>query len=162
IAAKWCIGEQMRSLVVISAAAVFISGCAVFPDKTLEYQKAKTIDKMEVPEGMTFSVEDERYPIVKEDERLQHKPKRKDRFKAPEPPQLITLDEDGEQEEPATEEPTNLKPMLGRDGNGYPILMLNTSFSWAWEYVTRAVENMELSVLDVNRSAGVVYVSLPK
>src|SRR5699024_8043551 len=56
----------------------------------------------------------------------------------------------------------SVSSVLSRYGSGYPILMLDTDFTWAWEYVTRALAKTEFTREDVNRSVGVIYVALPK
>lgn len=152
----------MKPLVVsATAAALLLSGCALFPDRTLKYQEAETIDAMEIPENMTFMGFDDKHAVRNEDERLKRTVKRKDRFQVPEPPRVIALEE-VEIEQGKTPEPTNMSALLGRDGNGYPILMMNTNFTWAWEYVERAIDKSAFSLEDVNRSIGVFYVKLPK
>lgn len=152
----------MKPLVVgATAAALMLGGCALFPDRTLKYQEAETIEPMQVPADMSFMGFDDKHAVRDEDERLKRTVKRKDRFEVPEPPRLITL-EDVELEQGKSPEPTNMSALLGRDGNGYPILMMNTDFTWAWEYVERAIDKSAFTLEDVNRSIGVFYVKLPK
>lgn len=150
----------MRVLLGVTVVGLFVAGCGVFPDRTLEYREAETIKEMEVPAGMHFSGKRDAYVVRNEESRLHEKVARKDRFEVPEPPQLVATPTDGEA--PAKAEPTNVSAVLGRDGNGYPILMLNTDFTWAWEYVNRGLAKTEFTVEDVNRSVGVIYVVLPK
>lgn len=149
----------MRVLIGLAAAGLLV-GCSVFPDKTLNYREAKTIKEMEVPAGMHFAGKRDVYVVQNEDDRLQEKVARKDRFSVPEPPQLIAVNDDGEVA--ASAEPSSVAAVLSRDGNGYPILMLDTDFTWAWEYVTRALKQTDFNVEDVNRSVGIIYVALPK
>src|SRR5699024_6441708 len=152
----------MKPLVVgVTAAAFMLGGCALFPDRTLSYQEAETIEPMEVPADMSFMGFDDKHTVRNEDERLKRTVKRRDRFEVPEPPRLITLEEVA-LEQGSTPEPTNMSALLGRDGNGYPILMMNTDFTWAWEYVERAIDKSAFALEDVDRSVGVFYVKLPK
>ncbi len=152
----------MKPLVVgVTAAALMLGGCALFPDRTLKYQEAETIKEMDVPSDMSFIGFDDKYAVRNEDERLKRTVKRKDRFQVPEPPRLVALEEVA-LEQSKGPEPTNMSALLGRDGNGYPILMMNTDFTWAWEYVERAINKSTFTLEDVNRSIGVFYVKLPK
>lgn len=152
----------MKPLVVgVTAAALMLGGCALFPDRTLKYQEAETIKEMDVPSDMSFMGFDDKYAVRNEDERLKRTVKRKDRFQVPEPPRLVALEEVA-LEQSKGPEPTNMSALLGRDGNGYPILMMNTDFTWAWEYVERAIDKSTFTLEDVNRSIGVFYVKLPK
>src|SRR5699024_8798067 len=152
----------MKPLVVgVTAAALMLGGCALFPDRTLKYQEAETIKEMDVPSDMSFMGFDDKYAVRNEDERLKRTVKRKDRFQVPEPPRLVALEEVA-LEQSKGPEPTNMSALLGRDGNGYPILMMNTDFTWAWEYVERAINKSTFTLEDVNRSIGVFYVKLPK
>lgn len=144
-----------------TAAALLLGGCALFPDRTLKYQEAETIEQMQVPEGMSFVGFDDKYVVRNDEDRLKRTVKRKDRFEVPEPPRLVEVEQvDLEQE--AGPEPTNFSALMGRDGNGYPILMLNTDFAWAWEYVERAIQKSDFKLEDVDRSIGAFYVSVPK
>jgi len=152
----------MKPLVVgVTAAALMLGGCALFPDRTLKYQEAETIKEMDVPSDMSFIGFDDKHAVRNEDERLKRTVKRKDRFQVPEPPRLVALEEVA-LEQSKGPEPTNMSALLGRDGNGYPILMMNTDFTWAWEYVERAINKSTFTLEDVNRSIGVFYVKLPK
>ena len=52
------------------------------------------------------------------------------------------------------------KARRGSDGNGNPLLHLDTDFDRAWSSVSRALELSDLRVEDLNRSLGVFYVNL--
>ena len=51
--------------------------------------------------------------------------------------------------------------MLGRDGNGYPIIMMSTRYAWAWEYVGDALKQTDLKVSDRDREVGIFYLKVP-
>ncbi|HCE39441.1 MAG TPA: hypothetical protein DEV80_05235 [Alcanivorax sp.] len=53
-------------------------------------------------------------------------------------------------------------PVLGKDGSGYPIIMMPTSFAWAWERVTEALTQTDLRVTDRNRDQGVFFLTAPE
>jgi len=48
-------------------------------------------------------------------------------------------------------------PKVRYDGNGYPILMIYEDFAEAWELLLSSLESSRLSILDQDRSAGIIY-----
>ncbi|MDP5052459.1 MAG: outer membrane protein assembly factor BamC, partial [Congregibacter sp.] len=54
------------------------------------------------------------------------------------------------------------KAELSTASDGQPILRLNLDFDRAWASVTQALDNAEVSVTDLDRSEGVLYVDLPE
>ena len=52
--------------------------------------------------------------------------------------------------------------MLAKDGSGYPIIMMPTSFAWAWEKVSEALTQTDLRVTDRNRDQGVFFLTVPE
>ena len=139
-----------------------LAACSWLPDRTMIYQEAETAPRMEVPEGMWFSGFDDRYPIPDVERRVQVEDSANERFVIPTPPQLVVLGQSIEDEQAATgPAPENVRAILGRDGNGYPIIMLNTQFVWAWEQVGQAVAKTDLRIEDRNRESGIYYVRVP-
>ncbi|HCK27034.1 MAG TPA: hypothetical protein DHW52_07580, partial [Alcanivorax sp.] len=58
-----------------------------------------------------------------------------DKFEAPRPPQLVAAPgeaDDEEEETPAAPADNTGQAVLAKDGSGYPIIMMPTSFAWAW------------------------------
>ncbi|MCH8543550.1 MAG: outer membrane protein assembly factor BamC [Alcanivorax sp.] len=152
----------MRTLSVATLATVMsvvmFSGCSWIPDRTLVYQEAETSPRMEVPEGMFFSGFQDGFPIPDVDQRVTPS---SERFRPPTPPQLAILGREDDAEAAASVDPGRLSAIMGRDGNGYPIIMLNTQFVWAWEYVGQALGRTDLTIEDRNRESGIYYIRVP-
>ncbi len=55
---------------------------------------------------------------------------------------------------------TQTKADLQRDANDLPVLHLNLDFDRAWVTVSEAMTEAKLDVTDVNREAGVFYVTV--
>ena len=135
------------------------SGCSWIPDRTLVYQEAETSPRMDVPEGMFFAGFQDGYPIPDVEQRVTPSD---ERFRPPTPPQLAILgQQDGADAAAASVDPGRVSAIVGRDGNGYPIIMLNTQFVWAWEYVGQALGRTDLTVEDRDRESGIYYVRVP-
>ncbi|WP_245932457.1 outer membrane protein assembly factor BamC [Isoalcanivorax indicus] len=154
---------QMRALPVAAWLLVLgsslVTGCSWLPDRTLVYRDAETAERMEVPEGMHFVGFQDSYPIPDAEDRVAPSG---ERFRAPSPPQLAILGRLGEDADAAqSEDPGRLTAIMGRDGNGYPILMLSTQFVWAWEYVGQALGRTDLNIEDRNRESGIYYIRVP-
>lgn len=49
------------------------------------------------------------------------------------------------------------EPKVRYDGNGYPILMIYDDFAEAWELILSSLDASRLSVMDQDRSSGIVY-----
>ncbi|MBZ2189912.1 outer membrane protein assembly factor BamC [Alcanivorax sp. JB21] len=150
------------SVATLSAmvAVVLSSGCSWIPDRTLVYQEAETSPRMDVPEGMFFSGFQDGYPIPDVDQRVTPS---SERFRPPPPPQLAILgQQDSAEAAAASVDPGRLSAIMGRDGNGYPIIMLSTQFVWAWEYVGQALARTDLTIEDRNRESGIYYVRVPR
>ena len=79
----------------------------------------------------------------------------------PPPPELNVISEELE-EELLELDPEKTSVILSRDGSGYPMIMMHTSFAWAWEYVSKAILETDLGVEDRDRESGVFYLDVPK
>lgn len=142
----------------IAATALLASGCSWMPDRTLVYQESETAPRMDVPEGMYFSGFQDSYTIPQVEDRVSYTG---ERFRAPTPPQMAILGTLDELTNEPAPDPGRLSAIMGRDGNGYPILMLNTQFVWAWEYVGQALGSTDLSIDDRDRESGTYFVRVP-
>ena len=142
--------------------ALMVASCSWLPDSSLEYRKAAVTDPIKVPEGGVFIGEQPLYAVPRQDERLTAPREDEDRFQPPRPPQLVVLGNapDKENDEPAPEG-ESAKALLGRDGNGYPIIMMSTRYAWAWEYVGDALKQTDLKVSDRDREVGIFYLKVP-
>jgi len=154
---------KKAALLAPLALALLVTGCSWLPDSSLEYRKADVTDPIKVPEGDVFIGEQPLYAVPRLDERLTAPREDEDRFEPPRPPQLMVLGNapDKENDEPAPEG-ESAKALLGRDGNGYPIIMMSTRYAWAWEYVGDALKKTDLKVGDRDREVGIFYLKVPE
>lgn len=154
-----------RSLIVAGAAALTLAGCGLIPDNSLRYREARVLEPMTVPGDMVFMGEEPLYAVPQMERRLQGRGEDEDGFKAPRPPQLVALigeDEGDGNDTPVAPPEDSGTPVLAKDGSGYPIIMMPTSFAWAWEKVTEALTQTDLRVTDRNRDQGVLFLTAPE
>ncbi len=154
-----------RSLIVAGAAALTLAGCGLIPDNSLRYREAQVLEPMTVPGDMVFIGEEPLYAVPQMERRLQGKREDENSFKAPRPPQLVAMagEDDAEQPEaPAAPADNAGRAVLAKDGSGYPIIMMPTSFAWAWEKVSEALTQTDLRVTDRNRDQGVFFLTAPE
>lgn len=144
------------------AVVALFSGCSWLPNSSLDYRNAAVSDPIQVPEGGVFIGEQALYAVPRQDERLIGKQPDEDKFIAPEPPELVVLGNEPEDEDDApAPEGESARAILARDGNGYPILMMSTRYAWAWEYIGDALKQTDLKVSDRDREIGVFYLRVP-
>ncbi|MCB1836837.1 MAG: outer membrane protein assembly factor BamC [Alcanivoracaceae bacterium] len=152
----------MRRLIAV-ASVVVLGACSWLPNHHLDYRKAESIKPMVVPEGMVFIGEKALYPVPDGLPAPVYSHAKKDDI--PPPPQLAVTaqeSEDTAQEAAPDTDPTNTRVVLARDGSGYPIIMMHTPFSWAWEYVGQALAATDMKIEDRDRESGIYYVRTPK
>lgn len=137
-----------------------LSACGWLPNHHLQYRQAESIDQMELPEGMVFIGEQALYPVPEDVPAPEYAHRKKERI--PKPPQLVVPSRVAVEDEPVPEDPTNTRVVMARDGNGYPIIMMHSPFSWAWEYVGQALKKTDLKIDDRDRNSGTYYVKTPK
>lgn len=152
----------MRRLPV-ALAALALGACGWLPNHILDYRTAASIEPMTLPDGMVLIGEEPLYPVP---DGVPAPVYESDRDEAPLPPRLeIAEPEQVADEEPApaaADAPGATRIVMARDGNGYPIIMMHTSFTWAWEHVSRALEASSLEIADRNRDAGLFWLRVPK
>lgn len=154
-----------RRLIIAGAVALGLAGCGLIPDNSLRYREAKVLEPMTVPGDMVFIGAEPLYAVPQMERRLQGKGEGEDKFKAPRPPQLVAAPGDAEDDQadtPVTAPADTGRPVLAKDGSGYPIIMMPTSFAWAWEKVTEALTQTDLRVTDRNRDQGVFFLTAPE
>ena len=150
----------MRRLIAI-ASVVALGACSWLPNHHLDYRKAESIKPMVIPEGMVFIGEKALYPVPDGVPAPVYKHAKKDDI--PPPPQLAVAAMDSEEPAPAPgSDPSNTRVVLARDGSGYPIIMMHTPFSWAWEYVGQALATTDMKIEDRDRESGIYFVRTPK
>ncbi len=148
---------------LIATLAAGLSACGWLPNHHLDYRDASSIKPMQVPSDMVFIGEQALFPVAEGQPQPEYESAKKDTI--PTPPQLVVLGEEAESEpvpEANADDPTNTRVVMARDGNGYPIIMMHTSFSWAWEYVGQALSATDLKIDDRDRESGTYYVRTPK
>ena len=154
----------LRVTAIAAALAMAVtSGCGFLPNHHLDYRKAESIAPMNVPDGMVFLGEQALYPVPEGKPKPEYESAKKDSI--PEPPQLVRQDMADNDDVPLPAEGvdvTNTRVVMARDGNGYPIIMMHTPFSWAWEYVSQALSATDLKIDDRDRDSGTFYIKAPK
>lgn len=154
---------EVIKLIGITPVLLLLPACSWLPNHHLEYRKAESIKAMQVPADMVFIGEQALFPVPDGIGAPTYEKEKKDTI--PKPPQLVIMGADTEQEDEvadAQQDPTNTRVVMARDGNGYPIIMMHTSFSWAWEYVGQALGATDLKIDDRDRESGTYYVKTPK
>ncbi|GAA5114766.1 outer membrane protein assembly factor BamC [Alloalcanivorax gelatiniphagus] len=154
----------MHRSIAVTAVALALAGCGLLPDSSLHYRDAEVIEPMTVPDGMVFIGEAPLYAVPRIDQRIVGVREGEDGFKAPRPPQLVAVAGDDQDDDAAPTPPPGQQgqAVLGKDGSGYPIIMMPTSFAWAWEKVTQALTQTDLRVTDRNRDQGVFFLTTPE
>tara|TARA_A100001391_G_scaffold204662_1_gene201174 strand:+ start:424 stop:1035 length:612 start_codon:yes stop_codon:yes gene_type:complete len=154
----------MHRSIAVTAVALALAGCGLLPDSSLHYRDAEVIEPMTVPDGMVFIGEAPLYAVPRIDQRIVGVREGEDGFKAPRPPQLVAVAGDNQDDDAAPTPPPGQQgqAVLGKDGSGYPIIMMPTSFAWAWEKVTQALTQTDLRVTDRNRDQGVFFLTTPE
>lgn len=143
-------------------AMTVVSGCSFLPNHHLDYRKAESIEAMAVPDDMVFIGEQALYPVPDGKPTPEYESTKKDTI--PKPPQLLikgTVEDDAPLPAEGVDA-TNTRVVMARDGNGYPIIMMHTPFSWAWEYVSQALTATDLKIDDRDRDSGTFYIKAPK
>jgi len=154
-----------RRLIVAGAVALSLAGCGLIPDNSLRYREAQVLERMSVPGDMVFIGAEPLYAVPQMERRLQGKGEGENKFKAPRPPQLVAAPDEADDERddtPVAPAGNAGQPLLAKDGSGYPIIMMPTSFAWAWEKVTEALTQTDLRVTDRNRDQGVFFLTVPE
>lgn len=156
----------MYRSIAVTAAALALTGCGLLPDNSLHYRDAKVIDAMTVPDDMVFIGEEPLYRVPEIERRLVGVQEGESGFEAPRPPRLVAEatgeDEPDDADAPASPSGDQGQAVLGKDGSGYPIIMMPTSFAWAWEKVTQALTQTDLRVTDRDRDQGVFFLTTPE
>ncbi len=160
------------------ALAASLIGCSAFRDRGFDYLQATPGKPLAYPSDMTPIPSRELYPVpdlrpVVADDKpdalaaTEKSPKKTKKAKQkkieiPEPPQLVQAEtvSDAQAAKPAAAL-TASQVVYTHDGNGYPVLMLDTSFDWAWQWVGDALQKQsKVKVDDVDRGLAVYYVLL--
>lgn len=142
--------------------AASLTACGLLPDHSLDYRDSPVGEPLQLPEGIEMHDERPLYVVPNPEQRLIGRQPGEKRFEVPKPPQLIVLGRSEEEDAEPLPESETVPALLGRDGNGYPIIMLSTHYAWAWEYIDRALQQTDLKVTDRDRDVGIFYVKVPE
>lgn len=141
-----------------------VAGCSLFPNYRLTYQQAELGEPLALPDGLTINADYQLYTLPDDGALLADDQKGKLNLKPPE--QLDSIFEQQRLLEENQSEPMpvvkQVNSVMSNDGNGYPMIMIDTRFAWAWEYIDQALEASRIKVGDRDRAAGVYYIKLPK
>lgn len=149
---------------VVMAFFIGLAGCSLFPDHRLDYQSAQVADEMQLPPGAdfhgvkpAFSLPDNG-PLLKSDN--------KGKFVLPPPNVMASIEQHQQEHGQSTAGPApkveQIRSDMTVDGNGYPMIMIHTSFDWSWEYVADALDKSDFHVRDKDRKNGAYLVRLSK
>lgn len=159
---------MLRSFAAVAVVGVTLAGCSWLPNHSLDYRQAPVLAPMKMPQGMQFLGQQDLYAVPDEKDRLTGPRKGESGFEAPKPPQLVAEGDrkgSGNADENAAKPPPpgqDSTPVLGKDGSGYPIIMMPVSYAWAWEQVSQALTQTDLRVTDRNRDDGLFYLTVPQ
>lgn len=136
-----------------------LSACSLLPDHRLSYRDTAPEPALRLPEGVQLEGSEDLFVVPNQELRAAYDPD--ESFEVPLPPELNVI---STTVEPAPSElnPEKTRVVLSRDGSGYPMIMMHTSFAWAWEYVSKAILETDLEVEDRDRESGVFYLEVPK
>lgn len=147
------------------------AGCGqngIFRDRGFDYLRAEPGKPLAYPEGLAPIPSQELYPVPDLEQRAKavegqkRKKRKKQKIEIPEPPKLVKVDAAAAAESPANAGDPVLsadRVVFTRDGNGYPVLMLDVGFDWAWQRVGDALAKESMvKVEDLDRGRAVYYV----
>lgn len=160
-------GMSLR-LGLLVAAVLLLAACGSkgpFRDRGFDYLLAKPVSPLVYPEGLRPIPAQELYPIEEvEQRRAWVAGKKKQKLDIPRPPQLIKPDEMPDEAAVPDADKKILsaaRVVHGSDGNGYPVLMLDMAFSWAWQAVGDALKTIDgIKVEDLDRERAIYYVAI--
>ncbi len=159
----------LRSLVILWC-AMALAACGSsgpFRDRGFDYLRAEPVPPLVYPEGVRPIPAQELYPVADIENRRRAVVGEKQKIEIPEPPQLVKPDEPstGQPDVPATDVGkkaiSEAQIVLTRDGNAFPVLMLDLDFDWAWQAVGDALKTVaDVKVEDLDRERAIYYVSI--
>lgn len=127
-----------------------------FHDRSRDYELASVAPLVELPDTLSGQAGiEELYPIDQiEDRRVDAVSE----FFAPEPP-VLTIDT--AVQSPVLNTSGEVSVSMTSDSNGFPVLMLELEFDWAWEKVGAALIKAGIEIEDLNREFAVYYIVSP-
>lgn len=159
----------LRSLIFLCCVLI-VAGCGSkgpFRDRGFDYLRAEPVPPLVYPEGMRPIPAQELYPVSGIENRPPVAADKQKRIEIPKPPQVVDLNEKSA-DQPATPAADGGKKVvsaaqvvLTRDGNAFPVLMLDINFDWAWQAVGDALKAVaDVKVEDIDRGRAIYYLSI--
>lgn len=157
---------MMRTLVA-SVLALALAGCGsngLFRDRGFDYLRAEVGVPLNYPDGIRAIPAQELYPVAGVEQRRRLTNDEKPSLDIPAPPQLMNIAQPGAAIEVAdggSRKVTEAQVAATRDGNDYPVLMLDLGFDWAWQAVGDALRIVDgLAVVDLDRQQAAYFVTV--
>lgn len=148
----------------VSLSLALLSGCGLMPDRSLEYQQAKTLPPLVLSTGDSRVIKPlyaipeiatPEQPVI-----LVEGKGRKQRFVAPLPKPLTVIAT--QQAESSLKPIVETKPQIVNDGNGHPVLQSSGDILQVWDKLNKALTAANIKVSDRNQSLGLYFVELSK
>ncbi|MFT6154731.1 MAG: outer membrane protein assembly factor BamC [Crocinitomicaceae bacterium] len=148
--------ECSMRLVVLMVMAYAVTGCSwLIHDRSNDYLDIQIQPNIVVPSEVALVTLSPRLAIP--DVRAKILP---EEFVVPRPKPLV-LDGNQESDQPlASENAVKLDVELVKDGNGSPILRLNVTYARAWSEIGEALQQTQITLVDLNRSIGTYYIEV--
>jgi uncharacterized lipoprotein len=148
----------------VSLSLALLSGCGLMPDRSLEYQQAKTLPPLVLSTGDSRVIKPlyaiPEIAIPEQPVILVEGKGRKQRFVAPLPKPLTVIAT--QQAESSLKPIVETKPQIVNDGNGHPVLQSSGDILQVWDKLNKALTAANIKVSDRNQSLGLYFVELSK
>lgn len=152
--------------IAVLVGTLVLPGCGshgIFRDRGHDYLQAEVGKPLAYPDGLRPLPAQELYPIPNIEQRRTLAPGEKPGTEIPVPPQVVTLVADtpaaAVEGDAVGKHVPESKVVLTSDGNGYPVLMLDLDFDWAWQVVGDALRSLAtVKIDDLDRGRAVYYV----
>ncbi len=150
--------------VAVLVGTLALPGCGshgIFRDRGHDYLHAEVGKPLVYPDGLRPILAQELYPIPNIEQRRTVVAGEKPDTEIPIPPQVVTVvaDAPAAAGDAAGKHVPESKVVLTSDGNGYPVLMLDLDFDWAWQVVGDALRSLAtVKIDDLDRGRAVYYV----
>lgn len=143
----------LRSLSVFGVAVV-LAGCSAARDPASDYRVVREVPPLVIPPGVETRPIKPLYPVPPGPVPREW-PKK---FKAP-PPEPLVLSDAAPAEKAADSAETE-RPVLTRDGNGYPLISVVGDVNVVWDGLDQALRKAGIKVDDRDQRIGLYYLRL--
>lgn len=151
-----------RAALLLLPLGLALAACGAngpFRDRGYDYLKADPGKPLVYPEGMAPLASREAWPVPDPDKRRVLAPGEKPGVEIPPPPRIVTDDMAAPAPTTGSGQPVPAsRVLLTADGNGYPVLMLDLDFNWAWQEMGDALKDMPgVTVEDLDREQAIYF-----